>query len=81
MIDEISHKFIEEINFQDFVKFYINHRPTFGVSLKQFKEAFQTFGDLKNFENPILSKDTFLDVLFGKGKSNQLFQNYKFYGK
>ncbi|KAK9303373.1 hypothetical protein QLX08_004956 [Tetragonisca angustula] len=62
---------IEEIKFEDFVKFYINHRPAFGISLHQIQEAFQTFANPNQIpplqeENPVLTREQFVRILFGK---------------
>lgn len=63
---------IEEITFEEFVKFYINHRPAFGISLQQLRKAFQDFVNPSRIpfletENPVLTRNQFLNVLFGKG--------------
>ncbi|XP_076280805.1 cilia- and flagella-associated protein 251 [Lasioglossum baleicum] len=65
-------KLTEEITFEDFVKYYINHRPAFGISLRQLLESFQALvnPDRNSFldeENPVLTRNQFLNVLFGKG--------------
>ncbi|KOX75404.1 WD repeat-containing protein 66 [Melipona quadrifasciata] len=62
---------IEEIKFEDFVKFYINHRPAFGISLHQIQEAFQTFANPNQIssqqeENPVLTREQFVKILFGE---------------
>nr|XP_033330510.1 uncharacterized protein LOC117222741 [Megalopta genalis] len=66
----------EEITFDEFVKYYINHRPAFGISLRQLQDAFQTFADpgrrpSSGTENPVLTRDQFLNVLLGKGPVDQ----------
>ena len=57
---------IEEINFEEFIQLYVNHRPVFGISMEQYKNAFRNFGNPKEIENPTLTRKTFLDILFGK---------------
>ena len=32
----------DSINFDDFVRLYINHRPVFGISKEQIQDAFAT---------------------------------------
>ena len=61
---------IEEIKFEDFVKFYINHRPASGISLHQIQEAFQTFANPNQIpplqeENPVLTREQFMRILLG----------------
>ncbi|XP_076755180.1 cilia- and flagella-associated protein 251 [Xylocopa sonorina] len=62
---------VEEIKFEDFVKLYINHRPAFGISLNQIQEAFNTFANSNEItnlqlENPALTRDDFIRILFGE---------------
>ncbi|KFO75804.1 WD repeat-containing protein 66, partial [Cuculus canorus] len=35
---------VTQINFGDFLKLYINHRPAFGLSIKKIQQAFQVLG-------------------------------------
>ncbi|GLV32296.1 hypothetical protein CBL_00993 [Carabus blaptoides fortunei] len=56
----------EEISFEDFVKLYINHRPSVGVALDQLQVAFHRFatgGQMK--------RETFVDVLCNNGEPFQ----------
>ncbi|XP_071860274.1 cilia- and flagella-associated protein 251 isoform X2 [Bombus fervidus] len=71
---------IEEIKFEDFVKFYINHRPAFGISLHQIQEAFQVFANSDQIpasqpENPALTREQFMRILLGEGPSEFFVQN------
>ncbi|XP_060813942.1 cilia- and flagella-associated protein 251-like [Bombus pascuorum] len=71
---------IEEIKFEDFVKFYINHRPAFGISLHQIQEAFRVFANsdqipASQVENPALTREQFMRILFGEGPSDFSIQN------
>ncbi|KAG7208977.1 hypothetical protein KM043_015145 [Ampulex compressa] len=78
MLGEVSYRHYAEtgqleeyITFEDFVKLYINHRPIFGISMSDVKEAFQAFyysdremsGDE---ENPVLTREQFVDILCGE---------------
>nr|XP_012138941.1 PREDICTED: WD repeat-containing protein 66-like [Megachile rotundata] len=79
LLAEISYKnyantgqMVEEITFEDFVKFYINHRPAAGISMRQLQEAFQTFANphenvFFHDENAALSRGQFMKILFGEG--------------
>lgn len=90
MMGEVSYKnyaetgeLVEEINFEGFVQLYVNHRPVFGISMQQFKDAFRNFGNPKEIENPTLTRQTFVDVLFGKASSgyNTKSDESKSYGE
>ncbi|XP_076477524.1 LOW QUALITY PROTEIN: cilia- and flagella-associated protein 251 [Bombus vancouverensis nearcticus] len=71
---------VEEIKFEDFVKFYINHRPAFGISLHQIQEAFQVFANSDQMpasqaENPSLTREQFMRILLGEGPPEFSIQN------
>lgn len=55
---------VYEITFEEFVKLYINHRPAFGISTEDIKNAFSEL-------NPPLaeiSKNNFINLMCQKGK-------------
>ncbi|XP_031363874.1 cilia- and flagella-associated protein 251-like [Apis dorsata] len=56
---------IDTINFEDFVKLYINHRPSFGISKHNILEAFKIFSNQLHDENPFLTRDQFMRLLLG----------------
>ncbi|KAM0729005.1 Cilia and flagella-associated protein 251 [Formica fusca] len=61
-------KLVEKITFEEYVRLYVNHRPAFGICMRQIKEAFRTFIDENsiNMENPTLTREQFMDVLLGR---------------
>lgn len=56
---------IDNINFEDFVKLYINHRPSFGISKHNLLEAFRIFSNQLHEEDPFLTRDQFMRLLLG----------------
>lgn len=52
-----------EITFEEFVRFYINHRPAFGISIESIISAFQKLAQGKDEIN----KHKFLELLFTYG--------------
>lgn len=60
-------KLVEVITFEEFVRLYVNHRPVFGLCMQQIKEAFRTFVEENSasMENPTLTREQFMDILFG----------------
>ncbi|XP_046838391.1 cilia- and flagella-associated protein 251-like [Vespa crabro] len=74
---------LEEITFEDFVKLYINHRPVFGYSMKEMKKAFASFceKDLSNDEDLILTRDQFMNILFGTYPENNILEDKKLLGE
>ncbi|KAK2576249.1 hypothetical protein KPH14_005616 [Odynerus spinipes] len=73
---------LEDITYEDFVKLYINHRPVFGYSIRQVRKAFATFceRESKNDEDLVLTRDQFMDILFGRYPGKTL-QDDKLFGE
>ncbi|XP_015177517.1 PREDICTED: WD repeat-containing protein 66-like [Polistes dominula] len=74
---------LEEINFEDFVKLYINHRPAFGYSTRQVKKSFAILcgKESNNNEDLILTRDQFMNVLFGKYPEKNITEDNKLLGE
>ncbi|XP_014616902.1 PREDICTED: WD repeat-containing protein 66-like [Polistes canadensis] len=73
---------LEEINFEDFVKLYINHRPAFGYSTRQVKKSFAILcgKESNNNEDLILTRDQFINILFGKYPEINIMEDKKLLG-
>ncbi|XP_063821464.1 cilia- and flagella-associated protein 251-like [Ostrinia nubilalis] len=56
-----------EIDFEEFVKLYLNHRPAFGDSFKRLRAAFQHFATFNN-DVYVMHRDDFVDMLAGFGE-------------
>ncbi|CAH0718741.1 unnamed protein product, partial [Brenthis ino] len=54
-----------EIDFEEFVKLYLNHRPAFGENFKKIKNAFRHF---TTGESLSLSRDEFIDMITNYGE-------------
>ncbi|KAJ9575107.1 hypothetical protein L9F63_007768, partial [Diploptera punctata] len=72
MMHEVTHskmsetgKLVNEIEFEDFVRLYINHHPAFGVSAENLKAAFDTFASEEQ-DNSQITKEAFLEALLEK---------------
>lgn len=76
-------KLVEKITFEEFVRLYVNHRPAFGICMRQIKEAFRTFIDENsiNMENPTLTREQFMDVLLGRAISKTSIEDSECVGK
>lgn len=57
----------EEIDFEEFVKLYLNHRPAFGETFEKIKQAFKTFAvfDKGDF---VMVREDFIAMLNEYGK-------------
>lgn len=69
----------EEITFEEFARLYVNHRPTFGLSMDQTKRAFCTFVEecFTSMENPILTREQLMDILLGRVISETSLEDHK----
>ncbi|XP_063531343.1 cilia- and flagella-associated protein 251-like [Cydia strobilella] len=56
-----------EVDFEEFVKLYLNHRPAFGEELGRVRNAFRTFASLEK-EDYVMSRDEFVDMLGSYGE-------------
>jgi hypothetical protein len=73
MMHEVKHSkiddtgnLVDEINFEDFIWLYINHRPAFAVPADKLKKAFNIFAEEVK-ENSVMTRDTFIKTLQEKG--------------
>ncbi|XP_059061775.1 cilia- and flagella-associated protein 251-like [Achroia grisella] len=56
-----------EIDFEEFVKLYLNHRPAFGYSYQQVRNAFRSFATFQK-ETYMMHRDDFIDMLGSHGE-------------
>lgn len=70
---------LEEITFEDFVKLYVNHRPALGYSTREMKRAFASFCErgLENDEDLVLTRDQFMNILFGRYSEKNILEDKK----
>ncbi|KAJ6656688.1 hypothetical protein lerEdw1_003575 [Lerista edwardsae] len=61
-------KQVTSINLGDFIKLYINHRPAFGLSVKEIEHAFQVLGYEKPNGETTINRDDLLFVLQRRGE-------------
>lgn len=61
-------KQVTSINLGDFIKLYINHRPAFGLSVKEIEHAFQVLGYEKEDGETTINRDDLLYVLQCRGR-------------
>ncbi|KAG6448660.1 cilia- and flagella-associated protein 251 isoform X2 [Manduca sexta] len=58
---------VTEIDFEEFVKLYINHRPAFGYNYKKLRNAFRNFAYMQK-EVYKMHRDEFIDMLENYGE-------------
>uniref|UniRef100_A0A669PGH9 Cilia- and flagella-associated protein 251 n=1 Tax=Phasianus colchicus TaxID=9054 RepID=A0A669PGH9_PHACC len=54
---------VTKINLRDFIKLYINHRPTFGLSMKTIRQAFQVLGYENENGDKVIDRGDLLSLL------------------
>ncbi|KAM3936701.1 cilia- and flagella-associated protein 251 [Leptodactylus fuscus] len=59
---------VTHINLGDFIKLYINHRPAFGISLKELQQAFQVLGFSKENGEQAINRGHLLQLLQTRGE-------------
>ncbi|XP_056360609.1 cilia- and flagella-associated protein 251 [Oenanthe melanoleuca] len=59
---------VTEINLEDFIKLYINHRPALGLSMKTIQQAFQVLGYDNKKGDKVIDRGDFLLLLQRRGE-------------
>ena len=67
---------VPEIDFEEFVKLYLNHRPAFGESFKRLRAAFRTFADLSATMECYMTREDFIEMLNTNGNQDRLKKRY-----
>lgn len=60
-------KYATDIDLEEFIKLYVNHRPAFGISSSDLAQAFHVLGDRGSTEQPVLQRHELLELLQGRG--------------
>ncbi|XP_049695270.2 cilia- and flagella-associated protein 251 isoform X2 [Helicoverpa armigera] len=58
---------VTEIDFMEFVKLYLNHRPVFGESFKRLRAAFRTFANVSK-QGYVMQRNDFIEMLTSNGE-------------
>ncbi|XP_053136142.1 cilia- and flagella-associated protein 251 isoform X2 [Hemicordylus capensis] len=61
-------KQVTKINLGDFIRLYINHRPAFGLSIKEIQNAFQVLGYENENRETSMNRDDLLLLLQHRGE-------------
>uniref|UniRef100_A0A673CTC5 WD repeat domain 66 n=1 Tax=Sphaeramia orbicularis TaxID=375764 RepID=A0A673CTC5_9TELE len=61
-------KYVTDINLEEFIKLYINHRPAFGISSHDLVQAFHILGDSSSTRQPVLKRHKLLELLQLQGE-------------
>ncbi|KAI4889394.1 hypothetical protein NFI96_034080 [Prochilodus magdalenae] len=61
-------KYVTDIDLDEFIKLYVNHRPTFGISKEELSRAFQVLGMPNESGQPVITRDGLLEFLQARGE-------------
>lgn len=62
-----SGRYVTNIDLEEFIKLYVNHRPAFGISRKELLHTFQVLGDSYVMGEPVVNKIELLELLQDRG--------------
>lgn len=66
-------KYVSDVDLEEFVMLYVNHRPAFGISKQDLCKVFQLLGvpDEKNGK-PVITREELLELLQARGRASDI---------
>lgn len=61
-------KYVSDIDLEEFIKLYVNHRPVFGISKQDLYKAFQVLGVPDENGKPVITREELLQLLQARGR-------------
>ncbi|XP_072520842.1 cilia- and flagella-associated protein 251 [Salminus brasiliensis] len=61
-------KYVTDIDLEEFIKLYVNHRPAFGTSREELYKAFQILGVPDENGLPVITREELLECLQARGE-------------
>ncbi|XP_053337260.1 cilia- and flagella-associated protein 251 [Clarias gariepinus] len=61
-------KYVSDIDLEEFIKLYINHRPALGISKQDLYKAFQVLGMPDENDKPVITREELLELLQARGE-------------
>lgn len=63
-----TRNYVTDIDLEEFIKLYINHRPASGISRQELCNAFQVLGRADEEGTYTIDRDELLELLQARGK-------------
>ncbi|CAK6966465.1 cilia- and flagella-associated protein 251 [Scomber scombrus] len=61
-------KYVTDIDLEEFIRLYVNHRPAFGISSYELRQAFHVLCDRNNSRQHVLQRHELLELLQVRGE-------------
>lgn len=66
-------RYVSDIDLEEFIKLYVNHRPALGISKQDLYKAFQLLGVPDENGKPVITREELLELFQARGR----FQIYR----